>query len=300
MYDAQQDPLIPEYFADYLESIHAEVCGEFRHEPAVKTMIEVFPSHDAFSVRTTGSPWIGTVGASTGRVIALVSPRTGENTMGTYNWTQVLRHEYTHTVTLAATDNRIAHWFTEGLAVYQEHGPLRWDWVPMLYNAVKKNELFSLDDLTWAFIRPKKKHHRTLAYAQSYWVCKYVEQTYGHDAILKLLEGFKAGGRQEELFPKVTGKSITQFTQEFLAWTKQQVATWGYDEASTKKYNELRAKAEGLTKARQYDEAIKAWQEVAQVRPVDQLPHQRLAGLFLAAKRRRRRSSSSTPCTRPS
>jgi tetratricopeptide (TPR) repeat protein len=188
-------------------------------------------------------------------------------------------------VTLGATDNRIAHWMTEGLAVYQEHAPMRWDWVPMLYHAVKKNELFALDDLTWAFIRPKKKHHRTLAYAQSFWVCKYVEETYGHDAILKLLDGFKGGGRQEDLFPKVTGKSVTQFTQEFLAWTQKQVAGWGYDEASTKKYNELRAKAEGLTRARQYDEAVKAWQEVAAVRPVDQLPHQRLAGLFLALKK---------------
>jgi hypothetical protein len=91
---------------------------------------------------------------------------------------------------------------TEGLAVYQEHAPLRWDWVPMLYNAVKKNELFPLDDLTWAFIRPKKKHHRTLAYAQSYWVCKYVEQTYGHDAHPEAARGFKAGGRQEDLFPE--------------------------------------------------------------------------------------------------
>jgi tetratricopeptide (TPR) repeat protein len=285
LYDAEQDPLIPEYFADYLESIHGEVCGEFRHEPAVKTMIEVFPTHDAFSVRTTGSPWIGTVGASTGRVIALVAPRAGENTMGAYNWTQVLRHEYTHTVTLGATDNRIAHWLTEGLAVYQEHAPLRWDWVPMLYNAVKKNELFSLDDLTWAFIRPKKKHHRTLAYAQSYWICKYVEERYGHDAILKMLDGFRAGGRQDEVFPKVTGKSVTEFTQEFLAWTQKQVSTWGYDEASTKKYNELKAKAEALTAARKYDEAVGAWREVAAVRPVDQLPHQRLAGLLLALKK---------------
>ena len=40
--------------------------------------------------------------------------------MGTFNWAQVLRHEYTHTVTLGATDNRIAHWMTEGLAVLEE------------------------------------------------------------------------------------------------------------------------------------------------------------------------------------
>jgi hypothetical protein len=99
-YDAQADPMIPEYFGEYLESIYNDVCGEFKHEPPVKTYIEVFPTHDAFSVRTSGSPWIGTVGASTGRVIALVAPRKGKMTMGSFNWAQVLRHEYTHTVTL--------------------------------------------------------------------------------------------------------------------------------------------------------------------------------------------------------
>src|SRR5262249_41366943 len=104
LYDPDSDPVIPEYFSEYLESIHDAVAGKYRATPPKKTMIEVFPTHDAFSVRTTGTPWIGTVGASTGRVIALVAPRAGENTLGPFNWSQVLRHEYTHTVTLAATD----------------------------------------------------------------------------------------------------------------------------------------------------------------------------------------------------
>jgi tetratricopeptide (TPR) repeat protein len=285
MYDAQQDPVIPEYFADYLESVHAEITADFRHEPKVKTLIEVFPSHDAFSVRTTGSPWIGTVGASTGRVIALCTPRTGENTLGTYNWAQVLRHEYTHTVTLSATDNRIAHWMTEGLAVLEEKGPLRWDWVPMLYRAVKTDELFSMDDLTWAFVRPKKPHHRTLAYAQSFWVCKYIQETCGHDKLLAMLAEFKAGGHQEDVFPKVLGRSISEFQQEFLLWTQKQVAAWGYDEESTKKYAVLRAKAEALSKSKQDEEAIKAWQEILVLRPMDPLPHRRLTASFLALKK---------------
>lgn len=285
MYDAEQDPIIPEYFADYLESIHAEVSDDFKHEPAVKTIIEVFPSHDAFSVRTTGSPWIGTVGASTGRVIALCTPRVGENTLGTYNWAQVLRHEYTHTVTLSATDNRIAHWMTEGLAVLEEEGPLRWDWVPMLYRAVKTNELFTLEDLTWAFVRPKKPHHRTLAYAQSFWVCKYIQQTQGHDALLKMLAEFKAGGRQEDVFPNVLGRSISEFQQEFGVWTQQQISNWGYDEETTKKYAELKPKAEALSKGRQDESAVKAWQEIHALRPMDPLPRQRLAVSYLALKK---------------
>lgn len=282
MFDEKLDPIIAEPIAEYLESVHAEVCAEYKHEPAVKTMIEIFPTHDGFSVRTTGSPWIGTVGASTGRVIALVSPRRGQQTMGTFNWARVLRHEYTHTVTLGATENRIPHWMTEGLAVLEERQPMPWDWVPLLFNAVKNDELFTLEDLTWGFVRPKKPSDRQLAYAQSFWVCEYIQTTFGHEAILKQLAMYRDGKLQEEVFPATTGRSVSQFEQEFFAWARARVATWGYDDESQKKYDELRDRGEGLIKERKYDEAVNVWQEIAAMRPVDALPHQRLAGLYLS------------------
>lgn len=284
IYDPRSDSVIPEYFTDYLESVQSQVCSAFQHTPEVKTYIEVFPTHEAFSVRTTGSTWLPTVGASTGRVIALVAPRTGKTTMGTFDWARVLRHEYTHTVTLGATDNRIAHWFTEGLAVYEEHSPVPWEWVPMLYNAVSKKQLFPLDKLTWAFVRPKRPIDRQLAYAESYWICQYVEETYGHASILKMLELMRHADRQEDVFPKVTGKSIPQFMTEFQAWAEKKISTWGYDKESTEKYEQLVKQGEELVKNRQYEEAAKVWEQVVKLRPVDQLPHQRLAGLYAALK----------------
>lgn len=281
VYDGTVDPVIPEYFGEYLESIYPQVTGEFHAEPKEKTVIEVFPTHDQFSVRTTGSPWIGTVGASTGPVIAIVSPRKGPGTKGPFNWSQVLRHEFTHTVTLAATDNRIGHWMTEGLAVLEEKSPIPWDWVPMLYYAVTKKQLFTLDQLTWAFVRPKRPSDRQLAYAESFWICRYVEQTWGHDAILKMMEGFREGKPQEQVFPEALGKSTTEFSADFQKWAEAEVAKWGYDEETSKKYDSLRKEAESLVKNRQYAEAVTAWEEIAEIRPMDPLPHQRLAGLFL-------------------
>ena len=56
---------------------------------------------------------------------------------------------------------------------------------------------------------------------------------------------------------------------------------WGYDEETTKKYDELREKGEQLIKERQYTEAVDVWKEIATLRPVDQLPHTRLAGLYM-------------------
>ena len=281
-YDDQKDPLLGDYVNEYLEGIHGEVAGAFKHEPKVKTYIEIFPTHDAFSVRTTGSPWIGTVGASTGRVIALVSPRRGAKTMGPFNWAQVLRHEYTHTVTLSATDNRIGHWMTEGLAVYQEHSPLKWEWVPMLYQAVTKKQLFSMDDITWAFVRPKRPQDRSLAYAQSYWICKYIEEKWGHDAILEMMAQFKEGKTQDRVFLDVLKTSTSAFSEEFFAWTEKQVEGWGYDPETTKRYNALVKEAEAQVKAGDYPAALQSWEEARKIRPMDQLPYQRLAGLYLS------------------
>jgi tetratricopeptide (TPR) repeat protein len=281
VYDGTVDPVVPEYFGEYLESIYKDVTGNFNAEPKEKTVIEVFPTHDQFSVRTTGSPWIGTVGASTGPVIALVAPRKGPGTKGPFNWAQVLRHEFTHTVTLAATDNRIGHWMTEGLAVLEERSPVPWDWVPMLYNTVKKKELFSIDQLTWAFVRPKRPIDRQLAYAQSHWICQYIEQTWGHDATLEMMRAFKEGKSQEQVFPEILGKSTTEFSADFEKWAEAEVAKWGYDEETTAKYDELRKKGEALVKGRRYADAVAVWEEIAAIRPVDPLPHQRLAGLYL-------------------
>lgn len=286
IYDANADPVIPEYFSDYLESVQADICAQFHYTPPLKTYIEVFPTHEAFSVRTTGSSWIGTVGASTGRVIALVSPRAGKATLGTFNWSQVLRHEYTHTVTLGCTDNRIQHWMTEGLAVNEERAPMRWEWVPMLYQAVKTHGLFPLDKLTWAFVRPRRPIDRQLAYAESYWICKYVEETYGHEAILRMLDDCRNAMPQEQFFPKETGRSMSQFQEDFFNWCDKQIATWGYDKATTEKYTDLRERAETSLQERDYAASAKLWEQIAAIRPVDELPHQRLAGIYLTKEAR--------------
>lgn len=279
LYDPVQDPVIPEYFSDYLESIYPIVCGDFQYEPRVKTLIEVFPSHDAFSVRTTGAPWIATVGASTGRVIALTAPR--ESAGGTFNWSRVVRHEFTHTVTLGATDNRISHWFTEGLAVWEEHAPLLWEWVPMLQDAVIHDKLFPLDNLTWAFIRPKEPSDRQLAYAESFWICTYIEQKYGHQAILRLLTQARLGHDLDESFNAALNEDTSKFFDEFKAWARQQVAGWGYDQATDDKYQQLVASADDLIRAEDYAGAAADWEQIEKLRPMDLLPHQRLMGIYL-------------------
>src|SRR5205085_7534792 len=103
----------------------------------------------------------------------------------------------------------------------------------------------------------------------------------GHDAILRMLNAFRQGKAQADGFQDVLGVSEQSFFTEFMAWAEKQVSTWGYDEASAKKCDELKTKGEGLITARQYKEAVAVWEEIVKLRPMDQQPHMRLAFLYL-------------------
>ena len=56
-----------------------------------------------------------------------------------------------------------------------------------------------------------------------------------------------------EGFPKVLHRNLDDFYADFLAWTQQQIAGWGYDEATSKKYDDLKQQADAYIKPRDYD-----------------------------------------------
>lgn len=225
-FDRQSESIIAPYLAAALESFHADVCQDYDTTLEKKTIIEIFPDHMAFSVRVTGRPFIATVGACSGRVIAMVAPR-GLAPFGRFNWATTLRHEFAHTVTLAATENRIPHWMTEGLAVLQEPAPRSWDVKQLLCLALRQDRLFSLMSIDWGFMRPKRGDDRTLAYMQSEWMFEYIIERHGYKAVGGFLGAFREGLTQEAAFERVLGIGTEPFDAEFRQWAEQQVAAWG-------------------------------------------------------------------------
>jgi len=227
--DGTLDAILADQVAEYMEKIYKEITADYAHAPAEKTIVEFFPNHEDFSVRITGRGWIGTVGASTGRVIALVAPNSERSQFGTHNWAVVLRHEYTHTVTLSATDNRIPHWFTEACAVFQQPDKRNYAFVQMLVTATRTGKLFPMKELDWGFIRPKKAGDRTLAYAQSEWVMEYIIETKGYEKVIEMLKAFRDGLSQAEVFERIVGVPEKDFDQAFDKWAHQTVKKWGFD-----------------------------------------------------------------------
>lgn len=214
-----------------LEQIHRVVCGSqpggIDHEPEAKTLIDLMPDHQWFGVRIAGMPQIHTIAASTGPVIAMEAPREGARHLGLYDWVRVVRHEYVHTVTLSRTKNRIPHWFTEAAAVYLELAPRDYSTCTMLAGALRADELFNLDEINIAFVRPRRPSDRSMAYAQGHWMYEYIVERAGSRAPLELMDLYAQGVREEQAFVSVLGVSRAQFLDEFKLWAAQQAAAWG-------------------------------------------------------------------------
>ena len=223
------DRILAEEMLDPLEKIQEVVGGAFNFTPKQKTLIELMPDHPWFAVRITGEPHVYTFAASTGPVIGLEAPKIGKNHTNIFDWIRVVRHEYTHTATLAITNNRIPHWFTEAAAVYMELAPRDYPRCRLLAGALENGELFDFEEINIAFVRPKKPTDRSLAYAQGNWMYEYMIERWGEQAPLDLMAGYARGEREASLIESVLHVTPEQFLADFKAWAHTQVRSWGLD-----------------------------------------------------------------------
>jgi tetratricopeptide (TPR) repeat protein len=96
-----------------------------------------------------------------------------------------------------------------------------------------------------------------------------------------MMDGYRLDENETQIFQNALGMSDTAFFSQFSAWAQHQISTWGYDPATDDKYDALRAQAEHLIEDKNYPQAVDVWKKIAALRPVDELPHKRLAGLYL-------------------
>jgi tetratricopeptide (TPR) repeat protein len=189
--DPTQDTLTGKYMARYLESVYGELVERFGYAPPGKTKIEIMKNHQWFSGRTIGLPFIPTVGACTGKVVALASPRA---TKQPFNWARVLKHEVVHVITLQQTEFNIPHWYTEALAVESEGFPRPQEWNRMLLERVPgRSKLLNLDTINLGFIRPDEPEDRQMAYCQAQLYARYMLKRFGQDALIKMLGAYRQG-----------------------------------------------------------------------------------------------------------
>jgi Tfp pilus assembly protein PilF len=193
-FDRGHDEVLARAAAKYLEDdVYPALCKKLGYEPQGKSLFEFFSrakntdGHGWFSARMVGLPYVGTVGACAGRVVAMQSPSDAREP---FNWARVLRHEFVHVVNLQQTNFNIPHWFTEALAVYNEDLPRLELWNRLLSAAFKEKKLFDLSTINSGFIRPKSSNEWNLAYCQAELYAEYMLDRFGDDALAKMLAAY--------------------------------------------------------------------------------------------------------------
>jgi tetratricopeptide (TPR) repeat protein len=174
----------------------AALIKQYGFTPKGPILIEMFPKHDDFAVRTLGLPgMVGALGACFGRVVTLDSPRARKP--GDFHWGETLWHELAHVMTLQMSNNRVPRWLTEGASVWEERRA-RPGWGResdfTFLQALEAGKTMKLENLNDGFSDPRTI---SLAYYQASLVVEHIVDTYGEQGFHKLLRAYGQGLEDE-------------------------------------------------------------------------------------------------------
>jgi tetratricopeptide (TPR) repeat protein len=225
VYVSPDDLQLGRDMSEYLEEIHPTLVKRFGYEAPGRTKIEIMKTHQWFSGRVVGTPSVGTVGACTGRVVALTSPSSLKDNK--FNWARVLTHEVVHIITLGQTNFNIPHWYTEALAVLSEGYPRPEVWNELLSERVPKGDLLNLDTVNHAFIRPKTPLDWQFAYCTSLLYAQYMLERFGENSLARLLDAYAKGMETDKAIPETFKVSKADFEKGYSDYLKKVAAELG-------------------------------------------------------------------------
>jgi tetratricopeptide (TPR) repeat protein len=224
--DPDEAPALRLYAAPLVKDAMAQMSRRYGFTPQGPILVEIFPKHDDFAVRTLGLPGLlGALGACFGRVVTLDSPRA--RPPGSFNWQATLWHEMAHVFTMQLSNYRVPRWLTEGISVYEE-GLRRPEWARdselAFARAWADRKILPLADLNAGFTRPDTIE---LAYFQASLVVELVAAQHGHAALTAMLRAFADGADTDAALRRATGRGTADLQRAFDAMLTERYAAVG-------------------------------------------------------------------------
>jgi tetratricopeptide (TPR) repeat protein len=209
-----EEDVMRQYVPQLASEAMASLTARWEFTPKGPILIEMFPKHDDFAVRTLGLPgMIGALGACFGRVVTVDSPKAREP--GSFNWGETLWHELAHVITLQLSNNRLPRWLSEGASVYEERRA-RPQWgretdIPFA-QAMGRGKLISLRDLNSGFSNPETI---SFSYYQASLVVEHIVELYGQPRLRALVLAYADGSDTETAIRKALGVDLDALQQSF-------------------------------------------------------------------------------------
>jgi tetratricopeptide (TPR) repeat protein len=222
MIERKDADLLQPYVEALAEAAYDSLAARYGHRPEPPVRIEIYRSHQDFSVRTVGLSGLGALGVSFGRVVAMDSP--AARRVGEFNWASTLWHELGHVFTLGATAGRVPRWLSEGLSVYEERRA-RPSWgddpSPLFIATYAAGQLPKVSRLNDGFMRPAFPAQIPLSYFMASMVSEMIESQRGIAAIRAMLDGYRRGLTTERVFRDVLKVEPAAFDDQFDKWLRE-------------------------------------------------------------------------------
>jgi cellulose synthase operon protein C len=212
--DPTEAPVLREYAMPLAQEALKTLSARYRFTPKGPILVEIFPVHDDFAVRTLGLPgMIGALGACFGRVVSLDSPHA--RPPGSFSWQATLWHEMAHVITLQMSNQRIPRWLTEGISEYEE-SQARPEWgremeIPFAM-ALERGKTLKLADLNSGFTKPDTI---ALAYFEASLLVDHLVRTYGDAKLHALVQSYARGEEGDAAVEKAIGVTLADLQASF-------------------------------------------------------------------------------------
>ncbi len=316
--DKAEAPVLREYAMALAKQALSTLAARYEFTPRGPILVEIFPKHDDFAVRTLGLPGMtGALGVCFGGVVTMDSPRA--RPPGEFQWEATLWHELAHVITLQMSNQRVPRWLTEGISVYEEK-KARAEWGREMdvtfAGMLNRGETLKLRDLNSAFTNPKTI---SLAYYQASLLVEHIVSAYGDAGLRKLVRAFATGVDTDGALKAALGTDLVQMQAGFDQTIERLFGTMRHAMAVPEGVEELlkmplaalkvigeahprsfpiqMAFGSALRKAGQRDEAMQAFERAAALVPIaggPGSPHEQMAAIALEKKDRARAISELT------
>jgi Tfp pilus assembly protein PilF len=217
-------PVYGDRVGELLEKAFAALAPKYGFQPKKRTRVEIFPEQKDFAVRTFGVPGgDGYLGVCFGPVITAPSPASPRATG--HSWEATLWHEFTHTITLTLTHNRLPRWLSEGVSVYEEQqANPGWGrrFRPRHAARLLGDRLFPIEEMPEAF-RNGDSAELDFAYLQSGLMVEWLVKRSGMGVFKGLLTDVGRGLDADEALAKRYGPFVTlnpEFRKYAADWTR--------------------------------------------------------------------------------
>lgn len=215
--DKREIPILEKYARDLAERSIALYTERYRFTPKEPIIVEIYPNHEDFVVRSIGMPGVGLLGVTFGYLFAMDSPSAhpaGES----YHWGTTLWHEMAHVFTVEGSDHLVPRWFSEGVSVFEEWrtGPIPGRKIPNnVLKAMSEGLFLPVAELDNGFMRPTYEDQVIVSYMQAGLVFDFIDREFGFSKIVDMLYLFNDHVSPTAAIEQTLGITSEEFDEQF-------------------------------------------------------------------------------------